>query len=191
MRASRCFTKSFTASLQYHFHQILCNLKCTLATCMLCPTSKFKHSPIIYQYSFFPMSQVTSCPVKVSDLDSSHVRKDSVRSPIYTLQSIIKTEILFKRAVNILMRMGMGHTMVSATKASSVTLYTVYIRAYAEQTVTERTDVYRSTRLFAPKMFCTVLYPKLYASNVLLYRPCMSIYYLPKHHNFRHGSLVV
>ena len=30
---------------------------------------------------------------------------------------------------------------------------TVYIRAYAEQTVTERTDVYRSTRFFAPKMF--------------------------------------
>ena len=28
---------------------------------------------------------------------------------------------------------------------------TVYIRAYAEQTVTERTDVYRSTRFFAPK----------------------------------------
>ena len=68
---------------------------------------------------------------------------------------------------------------------------TVYIRAYAEQTVTERTDVYRSTRFFAPKMFCTVFHPKLYASNVLLYRPCMSIYYLPKHHNFRHGSLVV
>ena len=32
-------------------------------------------------------------------------------------------------------------------------LNTVYIRAYAEQTVTERTDVYRSTRFFAPKMF--------------------------------------
>ena len=32
-------------------------------------------------------------------------------------------------------------------------LITVYIRAYAEQTVTERTDVYRSTRFFAPKMF--------------------------------------
>ena len=31
--------------------------------------------------------------------------------------------------------------------------FTVYIRAYAEQTVTERTDVYRSTRFFAPKMF--------------------------------------
>ena len=31
--------------------------------------------------------------------------------------------------------------------------YTVYIRAYAEQTVTERTDVYRSTRFYAPKMF--------------------------------------
>ena len=30
---------------------------------------------------------------------------------------------------------------------------TVYIRAYAEQTVTERTDVYRSTRFFEPKMF--------------------------------------
>ena len=30
---------------------------------------------------------------------------------------------------------------------------TVYIRAYAEQTVTERTDVYGSTRFFAPKMF--------------------------------------
>ena len=30
---------------------------------------------------------------------------------------------------------------------------TVYIRAYAEQTVTERTDVYRSTRFLAPKMF--------------------------------------
>ena len=30
---------------------------------------------------------------------------------------------------------------------------TVYIRAYAGQTVTERTDVYRSTRFFAPKMF--------------------------------------
>ena len=29
----------------------------------------------------------------------------------------------------------------------------MYIRAYAEQTVTERTDVYRSTRFFAPKMF--------------------------------------
>ena len=72
-----------------------------------------------------------------------------------------------------------------------VTLYTVYIRAYAEQTVTEQTDVYRSTRFFAPKMFCTVFHPKLYASNVLLYRPSMSIYYLPKHHNFRHGSLVV
>ena len=70
-------------------------------------------------------------------------------------------------------------------------IYTVYIRAYAEQTVTERTDVYRSTRFFAPKMFCTVFHPKLYASNVLLYRPCMSIYYFPKHHNFRHGSLVV
>ena len=68
---------------------------------------------------------------------------------------------------------------------------TVYIRAYAEQTVTERTDVYRNTRFFAPKMFCTVFHPKLYASNVLLYRPCMSIYYLPKHLNFRHGSLVV
>ena len=75
--------------------------------------------------------------------------------------------------------------------AASVTVHTVYIRAYAEQTVTERTDVYRSTRFFAPKMFCTVFHPKLYASNVLLYRPCMSIYYLPKHHNFRHGSLVV
>ena len=60
-----------------------------------------------------------------------------------------------------------------------------------KQTVTERTDVYRSTRFFAPKMFCTVFHPKLYASNVLLYRPCMSIYYLPKHHNFQHGSLVV
>ena len=69
--------------------------------------------------------------------------------------------------------------------------FTVYIRAYAEQTVTERTDVYRSTRFFVPKMFCTVFHPKLYASNVLLYRPCMSIYYLPKDHNFRHGSLVV
>ena len=34
-----------------------------------------------------------------------------------------------------------------------VSSYTVYIRAYAEQTVTERTDVYRSTRFFAPKMF--------------------------------------
>ena len=33
------------------------------------------------------------------------------------------------------------------------TCTTVYIRAYAEQTVTERTDVYRSTRFFAPKMF--------------------------------------
>ena len=43
---------------------------------------------------------------------------------------------------------------------------TVYIRAYAEQTVTERTDVYRSTCFFAPKMFCTVFHPKLYASNV-------------------------
>ena len=32
-------------------------------------------------------------------------------------------------------------------------MVTVYIRAYAEQTVTERTDVYRSTRFFAPKMF--------------------------------------
>ena len=32
-------------------------------------------------------------------------------------------------------------------------IFTVYIRAYAEQTVTERTDVYRSTRFFAPKMF--------------------------------------
>ena len=72
-----------------------------------------------------------------------------------------------------------------------MTVFTVYIRAYAEQTVTERTDVYRSTRFFAPKIFCTVFHPKLYASNVLLYRPCMSIYYLPKHHNFRHGSLVV
>ena len=30
---------------------------------------------------------------------------------------------------------------------------TVYIQAYAEQTVTERTDIYRSTRFFAPKMF--------------------------------------
>ena len=29
----------------------------------------------------------------------------------------------------------------------------MYIRAYAEQTVTERTDVYRSTRVFAPKIF--------------------------------------
>ena len=48
---------------------------------------------------------------------------------------------------------------------------TVCIRAYAEQTVTERTDVYRSTRFFAPKMFCTVFHPKLYASNALLYRP--------------------
>ena len=34
----------------------------------------------------------------------------------------------------------------------TVDIYTVYIRAYAEQTVTERTDVYRSTRFFAPKM---------------------------------------
>ena len=32
-------------------------------------------------------------------------------------------------------------------------IFTVYIRAYAEQTVTERTDVNRSTRFFAPKMF--------------------------------------
>ena len=32
-------------------------------------------------------------------------------------------------------------------------IHTVYIRAYAEQTVTERTDVNRSTRYFAPKMF--------------------------------------
>ena len=32
-------------------------------------------------------------------------------------------------------------------------IHTVYIRAYAEQTVTERTDVYRSTRFFAPKTF--------------------------------------
>ena len=35
----------------------------------------------------------------------------------------------------------------------SFPLFTVYIRAYAKQTVTERTDVYRSTRFFAPKMF--------------------------------------
>ena len=34
---------------------------------------------------------------------------------------------------------------------------TVYIRAYAEQTVTERTDVYRSTRFFAPKCFSVLL----------------------------------
>ena len=38
-------------------------------------------------------------------------------------------------------------------KVTEFTIYTVYIRAYAEQTVTERTDVYRSTRFFAPKMF--------------------------------------
>ena len=60
-----------------------------------------------------------------------------------------------------------------------------------------RTDGYGTDRrlqehaLFRAKMFCTVFHQKLYASNVLLYRPCMSIYYLPKHHNFRHGSLVV
>ena len=41
--------------------------------------------------------------------------------------------------------------------AKSTALNTVYIRAYAEQTVTERTDVYRSTRFFAPKMFSVLL----------------------------------
>ena len=39
------------------------------------------------------------------------------------------------------------------SKVSCSGMNTVYIRAYAEQTVTERTDVYRSTRFFAPKMF--------------------------------------
>ena len=41
--------------------------------------------------------------------------------------------------------------------SSAASTFTVYIRAYAEQTVTERTDVYRSTRFFAPKCFSVLL----------------------------------
>ena len=125
-------------------------------------------------FNFLPLYTILPC-LSIQNLHS--VYPSVCRTDGYGTDRRLQEHALF-RAKNVLYSFSSKTVRFECIVISA--LHTVYIRAYAEQTVTERTDVYRSTRFFAPKLFCTVFHPKLYASNVLLYRPCMSIYYLPK-----------